>query len=632
MLQESADHMPDTRAGELRTPTEVPGTVPIPPRQIIVRHTIVGAAFLLLYLFLNHPAVILLARIGFVAWYPAAGLVMALLLGVSPWYAGLVCVATPIAGKLIYGVPVLSFSYTLDAVAVGVCYGTAAYILRRPLTIDVKLRQRRDVVLYIFVTSIAAVIAAITGAACLVADHSIPRHELVSSTIAWFLGDGIGLLGIAPFLLVHVCPRIRKWLSMADSRPGQEDSTRDKRPFRPGAVAELLAQIWVMGALLYVMFGSTWGRYEHFYLSFIPIIWIAMRQGIRRVVTAMLAFNFGMVVAMHLFPPTSAMFIKVALLMLVLSSVAFVVGSEVTERQRIAVQLKERGAYLDELVKELELRNRQMTLLNQMANELECSGTVKEACAVVARSAEQLFPEAVSGTLYLFSASRKMVEAGVRWGQAGISEPMFKLDDCCSLRRAQPHWSEPGAGCAHLQASEAIKALCVPLITKGTTIGVLYLQFDSATATQNNGKPGSQQLDQQRLALSVGPQVALSLASLRLREALHEQSIRDPLTGLYNRRFLQEWLEKELQRANRGGECMSVLLLDLDHFKRFNDTFGHDAGDHVLRSIAGVFLQFFRSSDLCCRYGGEEFAIILPGASPEDAIVRAERLRQQVRS
>src|SRR5437764_9006784 len=159
MLQESADHMPDTRGEELRARTELPRSVPMPRRQVIVRHTIVGAAFLLVYLFLNHPQVILLSRIGFVAWYPAAGLVMALLLGISPWYAGLACLATPIAGKLIYGVPVLSFSYTLDAVAVGVCYGTAAYILRGPLTIDVKLRQRRDVVLYVFVTSIAAVIA-----------------------------------------------------------------------------------------------------------------------------------------------------------------------------------------------------------------------------------------------------------------------------------------------------------------------------------------------------------------------------------------------------------------------------------------------------------------------------------------
>jgi diguanylate cyclase (GGDEF)-like protein len=129
----------------------------------------------------------------------------------------------------------------------------------------------------------------------------------------------------------------------------------------------------------------------------------------------------------------------------------------------------------------------------------------------------------------------------------------------------------------------------------------------------------------------VASQIALSLASLQLRETLREQSIRDPLTRLFNRRFLEESLERELQLASRKKQPLAVLFLDLDHFKRFNDTFGHDAGDMVLQSLADLFRTFFRATDLCCRYGGEEFAIILPESSSQDAGIRADALRSEVK-
>ena len=122
------------------------------------------------------------------------------------------------------------------------------------------------------------------------------------------------------------------------------------------------------------------------------------------------------------------------------------------------------------------------------------------------------------------------------------------------------------------------------------------------------------------------------LASLQLRETLREQSIRDPLTRLFNRRFLEESLERELQLAGRKNQSIAVLFLDLDHFKRFNDTFGHDAGDIVLQSLADLFRNFFRATDICCRYGGEEFAIILPESTSQDAAIRADALRSEVKS
>jgi diguanylate cyclase (GGDEF)-like protein/PAS domain S-box-containing protein len=508
------------------------------------------------------------------------------------------------------------------------------------------------------------------------------------------------------------------------------------------------------------MFGSRDGHYDHFYLCFIPIIWIAMRQGVRRVVTGLLALNFGIVVAMHLFPPTAALFAKVALLMLVLSAVGLIVGSEVSERHRLAIDLNEQTTYLDslvqnsplgiavldregrvelansafeklfqydrhelasidiesmrvpddeatdsaqlipqifagnamhrtvrqrrkdgtaldlalhgvplllnnnevrgayliyediseqlraneaqqrhaeslnQLVNELELRTRQMTTLNEMGALLQCSGTVQEACVVVADSVQKLFPEAPSGALYLFRSSRDLIEAAVRWGKNDVLAPTFPPDACWSLRRGQPHWSESlsgGVACQHLSKSSTAECLCVPMVAQGNTIGILHLEFEGATRQSGTGNTSFRQSHQQ-LAISVSSHIALSLASLQLRETLREQSILDPLTRLFNRRFLEESLERELQIASRKKQAVAVLFLDLDHFKRFNDTFGHDAGDMVLQSLADLFRTFFRATDICCRYGGEEFAIILPESSAQDAAVRANGLRSEVKS
>ena len=192
-------------------------------RCLIIRCALVSLSFVLLYLLLNRPEVILFSRTGFVAWYPAIGLAMALLLGVSPWYALLVCFSDALAGRLIYAQPPMSFSNTVDAAGIAICYGAAAYVLRGPLQIDLGLRRRRDVVRYVLVSATAATGATIIGVACLIADHSIISGEYKSSALGWFLGDAIGLVGIAPFLLVHVFLHVRKWLSLTPPIPAQRE-------------------------------------------------------------------------------------------------------------------------------------------------------------------------------------------------------------------------------------------------------------------------------------------------------------------------------------------------------------------------------------------------------------------------
>jgi diguanylate cyclase (GGDEF)-like protein len=112
---------------------------------------------------------------------------------------------------------------------------------------------------------------------------------------------------------------------------------------------------------------------------------------------------------------------------------------------------------------------------------------------------------------------------------------------------------------------------------------------------------------------------------------LREQALTDPLTGLYNRRFLWEFLRREWVRAKRRGLPLAVIMLDLDHFKRINDAFGHQAGDYVLVAVAGLLRNQVRSSDIVCRYGGEEFALVLPEASRESVRLRAENIRLAIR-
>ena len=147
------------------------------PKRLIIRHAIVSLSFVLLYLLLDRPEVIFISRIGFVTWYPAIGLVMALLLGISPWYALLVLLADTLAGKLLYAQPVLSFSGTFGSLGTALFYGVAAYLLRSSLRIDLGLRRRWDVVRYVLLSATAAVGAAIVGVGCLIADHSIAWSE-----------------------------------------------------------------------------------------------------------------------------------------------------------------------------------------------------------------------------------------------------------------------------------------------------------------------------------------------------------------------------------------------------------------------------------------------------------------------
>jgi diguanylate cyclase (GGDEF)-like protein len=202
-------------------------------------------------------------------------------------------------------------------------------------------------------------------------------------------------------------------------------------------------------------------------------------------------------------------------------------------------------------------------------------------------------------------------------------EPIFALEDCWALRRGQLHEVvDPQVGllCPHFINPSQADYLCVPLMVQGETLGVLCL-IDSLT------RKGEHQRNLPQLAVTVGETIKLSLSNLKLRDELRQQAIHDPLTGLFNRRYLDETLPRELYMAQRRNVPLCIVMLDIDGFKQINDSFGHSFGDVLLREFGRILRQRLRKSDISCRYGGDEFVLVLPDSTIADTQERVEQIR-----
>ena len=284
----------------------------------------------------------------------------------------------------------------------------------------------------------------------------------------------------------------------------------------------------------------------------------------------------------------------------------------------------------EELHRSMEKLSRESSLLGEMSDLLQSCLSTAEAHQFITDRAQALFPNS-SGAVCMTANSRDIVEVVATWGEPSLAERFFPPKDCWALRRGRAHVMEKDSNvmrCAHIGDGNPSRALCMPMMAHGEALGLLYLDSGRAGSAAANRSPGSWSETDQRLARTVAEHAALALANLQLREILRTQSVRDPLTGLYNRRYLEESLDRELQRATRKKCSLGVMMLDVDHFKRFNDTFGHEAGDSVLKTLANLFRAQLRSSDIACRYGGEEFVMILPEASLEATRQRAEEIRE----
>ncbi len=303
--------------------------------------------------------------------------------------------------------------------------------------------------------------------------------------------------------------------------------------------------------------------------------------------------------------------------------------ADVSNLKHAEFAMRESNIALSQSVARLEQHTRELVLLRDMGDLLQACTTPEEAHRVVARSVEGIFP-GTPGTLFEIPPSRDKMDPKVSWGMPASEVRTFPLDGCWALRRGRTHRVEDPTTslvCDHVAADQPAHAypyICVPMMALGEGLGALYLR---GTAGSLFIPPESQQL-----AETVADQTALALSTLRLREALRQQSIRDALTGLFNRRYLDETLVREVDRARRAGIPLSVIMLDLDHFKRFNDEYGHRAGDFALKALGECLGVQVRGDDIASRYGGEEFTLTLPGATFAVAKDRAEQVRRAVRA
>jgi diguanylate cyclase (GGDEF)-like protein len=271
----------------------------------------------------------------------------------------------------------------------------------------------------------------------------------------------------------------------------------------------------------------------------------------------------------------------------------------------------------------LMLRNQEVLLTGRMNDFLQSCTTEAEAYAVISGIVTQLFP-GHSGAVFVLNASRDLLEATATWGPLPPAKRVFPPEECWANRRGQVHLA---AGreqrCIHVAGDERVST-CLPLLAQGETLGILHL-LDDAPAASNADDLRTAQSG--TLAKILADSIGLGIANLKLRESMRNLSIRDPLTGLFNRRYMEEGLALELHRSRRNAAQLAVIMVDIDHFKRFNDSFGHDGGDAVLRALGKFLRKHVRGSDIACRYGGEEFALILSPSTAAGALARAEKIR-----
>jgi diguanylate cyclase (GGDEF)-like protein len=284
-----------------------------------------------------------------------------------------------------------------------------------------------------------------------------------------------------------------------------------------------------------------------------------------------------------------------------------------------------------EMVAALELRNRETTLLGELRDLLVACGSTEELAGLFESFGPLLFPQD-RGYLYLFRASRDVVELIGSWpeGAAGPEESGFQFSDCVGLRLGRPYLSDGkrvGPMCAHVLHAPPRATMCVPMIAQGEVLGLFHLRSPAPAAsgawTVPGGEAGS---SRESAANEVAGILALAVSALNLQERLRHEAILDPLTGLFNRRYLDATLDREIHRAARSQRPLGVIMLDLDHFKRLNDSFGHQAGDEFLRAAGDYLESHVRAGDIACRFGGEEFALVLPEASLANTSARAEKL------
>lgn len=282
---------------------------------------------------------------------------------------------------------------------------------------------------------------------------------------------------------------------------------------------------------------------------------------------------------------------------------------------------------VEERTAQISMLNQDITRLMELGRRLQLVDSREDLVLVLRELLVDLF-DGLSGTAYLLDGSLEpsqtpgtagAVTASISWGTP--TTPCQDPATCANEARDREDGTDEGQPCSDLDPGMS-DSVCIAMTARGSTLGLLVLSSDADGAGLTPTK--------RRLGDAASERIAMALVNLALRERLRSQALRDPLTGLYNRRFVEEWIAREVSRTDRDSSSLGVLLLDIDHFKPVNDTFGHDVGDQVLASVADAIAGAVREGDVACRYGGEEFLVLLPGITRSALRARAEDMRAAV--
>ncbi|WP_421852787.1 sensor domain-containing diguanylate cyclase [Oricola sp.] len=285
---------------------------------------------------------------------------------------------------------------------------------------------------------------------------------------------------------------------------------------------------------------------------------------------------------------------------------------------------------LEETLAEERERKRERRILSQMSEWLFAAQSLEELKAVVARSMAQLFPES-QGQLFIYSNSRDVLDRAACWGATSCRSHL-QADECWGLRRGRAYsfgTSEIDFACSHVD-SEEHPYFCLPIIAHGDTIGLMHINFPELKADRECSEELNELLaPAMEVAQICAEQISLAAANVRWQTELQDRSVKDPLTGLWNRRWFLDMANREVRRAEASGGLLSLAIIDIDHFKRYNDSQGHDAGDAVLKVFSACMSDLNADDVFACRIGGEEFALICnhTDAASAERIIEGLRAR-----
>ena len=292
------------------------------------------------------------------------------------------------------------------------------------------------------------------------------------------------------------------------------------------------------------------------------------------------------------------------------------IARDISERKKTEEALQNANKNLEAWVQELEVRTREMKLLNEMGDILRACLTKEEVYEVIVRISREIFP-VQGGALYVIGPVRNIVESVAEWGDTSKAKLTFTPDECWALRRGRLHWvedSSTGLTCQHLH-SQPRGYLCIPMMAQSEAVGILHL-----IEPEDTQMPEAKQ----RLAMAMAEHVAMALSNLKLNETLRNQSIRDQMTGIFNRSFMEESLELEMRRALRNQSSLSVIMLAIDDFQTINENYGLEIGDSLLRRFGMLLQSNVRKGDIACRYSGHTYVVVLPQSNFEVSRKRAE--------